>query len=413
MSDKQKKASDAVRWMSFGDWQDGRVRSGAKAAIWISLLFAVSFIGLSLPAVLELPKEVAKGNNLILLVLLFPLVGVASFLYFIRSVAAWRKFGVTELVLNPVPGCIGGDFGGYVDVPIQWGSELKVYLTLNCLKSTTTGSGKNRSTNVKAVWQREGLATLSPAAKGTRCAFRFAIPDDVPESEKSSSNYHYWLLQMECALPGIDFKRNFTVPIFNNDVPQFSSLKAEYAKQSNPLSEAPEGTVKIIKTTNGLQFYYPWYRHAKMAIMLMIFGAVFAAIGHYIGKEDGSFIFPVVFGGFGILMACMGLYVIGNTLTTTVNREGIQTIRNIYGFRFQRKLLKDEIVGLEREINSQMQGGSNYQVFYSIIAHSKDKRKITIADTLEGSRLADFVEQRIRSVLKLGENESLLDDWSS
>ena len=59
-----------------------------------------------------------------------------------------------------------------------------------------------------------------------------------------------------------------------------------------------------------------------------------------------------------------------------------------------------------------MQGGSNYRVFYSIITRSKNKRKITIADTLEGSWLADFVEQKIRSVLRLDDSESLLDDWS-
>jgi hypothetical protein len=412
MPDNQEKGSDETLWQALGDWENGRVRSGAKTAIWISLLFGVAFTAVSFPVVLKIPEEIAKGNYIILVALLFPLVGISALFWFVYSLAAWRKFGVTELILNPVPGCIGGDFGGYVDVPIGWRNNLKVCLTLNCLKTTTSGSGKNRSTNTKVVWQREGLASLLLAKDAVRCAFRFAIPEDLPESEKSSSSYHHWLLQMECELPGIDFKRNFTVPVFKQEVPQFSSLKTDYAKQSNPLDKAPEGTVKITGTANGLQFYYPWCRHARMAIMLMIFGGVFAAIGYFIGQEDASIIFPVVFGGVGILMVCIGLYVIGNTLTTLVSEEGIQTIRNIYGLRFKRKVVKENIVRLERTIKSQMQGGSNYRVFYSIIAHSKDKREITIADTLEGSRLADFVEQRIRSALKLEKDDSLVDDWS-
>jgi hypothetical protein len=32
---------------------------------------------------------------------------------------AWWKFGVTELVLNPAPGSIGGDLGGYVEKRIR------------------------------------------------------------------------------------------------------------------------------------------------------------------------------------------------------------------------------------------------------------------------------------------------------
>lgn len=400
-------------WQSIGNWKQGRVRSGAKIMIWISLLFGLAFTGISLPAVLKIPEELARDNYMILVALIFPLIGVSALVLFFYSLVAWRKFGITELVLNPVPGSIGGDFGGYVDLPIAWDKNIKVNLTLNCQQTTTTGSGKNRSTNTKVVWQREGLASLSLASKGMRCAFRFAIPDDLPESEKASSSYFHWLLQMECDLPGIDFKRNFSVPVFNYDTPQLSTLKAKYVKDSNPMEKAPEGTVSITATADGMQFYYPWHRHLRMAIMALIFGSVFATTGYFIGTTDAGLLFPVVFGGVGMLIVFFGMYTIGNTLTTTVSRDAIHVVRNVYGFRFQRKVAKDNIEQLERQIKSQMQGGTNYRVFYSIIAHCKDKRKITIADSLEGSRLTDYVEQRIKSALRLDDNKSLVDSWSS
>ena len=148
--------------------------------------------------------------------------------------------------------------------------------------------------------------------------------------------------------------------------------------------------------------------------MTLIFGMVFASIGYFIGANDGSFIFPVVFGGVGVLCIFIGLYVLGNTLTTRVHRHGINVVRNIYGIRFQRKVSKEDIVKIDRQIGSQIQGGSNYRVFYSIIAHTRDNRKITIADTLEGSRLADYIEQRIRSALEPdGRGSSLLEQWTS
>ena len=382
--------------------------------IWISLLFGVSFTGLGLPVSLQIPAEVASGNYIILVALLFPLVGISALVLFVYSVLAWRKFGVTELVLDPVPGSIGGDFGGFVNIPIKWQNKQLVNITLNCQHLVTTGSGKNRSTKTTVVWQREGIATLSPGRNGSICAFRFAIPCDLPESEKSSANYHQWLLQIECEMPGIDFKRNFVVPVFKGEEPQLSKVKAEYAKQSAPLEKAPESIVSITETAQGLQFYYPWYRHLWMGIMTFIFGVIFASVGYFIGENDDSFIFPVVFGGVGLLCILIGLYVLGNTLTTRVHQHGINVVRNIYGFRFQRNVSKEDIIKIDRQIGSQIQGGSNYRVFYSIIAHTRDNRQITIADTLEGSRLADYIEKRIRTALEPeNRGSSLLDQWSS
>lgn len=385
-------------WQSIGDWKNGRVHSGAKALIWLSLLFGVMFTGISIPGVLAIPDELSKHNYAVLAVLLFPLVGVSALGIFVYSVIAWRKFGSTEVILDPVPGSIGGDFGGYVDIPIPWAPNTILYITLNCQHITVTGSGKNRSTNTKVIWQREGIATLSPRTKATHCEFRFAIPDNLPQSEKSSSNYHQWLLQMDCELPGIDFKRSFTVPVFQTENPQLSSLKIDYAKNSAPLDKAPDGIVRITQTPQGLQFYYPWHRHLWMAILTLVFGSVFASVAYFIPEEAGI-IFPIVFGGVGSLCLLIGLYILGNTLTTTVTPQGINVVRNVYGIRFQRNVKTQEITQLDRQIKSQMNSGSGSRVYYSIIAHTRDDRKVTIADALAGSRLADFVEKRIHEAL--------------
>ncbi len=64
-------------------------------------------------------------------------------------------------------------------------------------------------------------------------------------------------------------------------------------------------------------------------------------------------------------------------------------------------------------IKSQRQGSTKHRVFYSIIAYTKDKHKITIADTLEPSRVTDFVEKKIQKALRLSDGRSdLLDSWS-
>ena len=390
----------AEKWMDIGEWKQGRIRSGAQSLIWISLLFGVAFTGLSAPAVLAIPDELAKENYMILVVLLFPLVGISALGLFVYSLMAWRKYGVTELILDPAPGSIGGDFGGRIETRIPYHADNKVNITLNCQRLRTTGSGKNRSTKTTTKWQREGLATINRSADGgTEIAFRFDIPENLPQSERASSNYHRWVLQLDCELPGIDFNRSFTVPVFETGKPLYSSLDIPYVKDSAPLQQAPAGKVQISQTADGMQFYYPWYRHLWPSIMLASIGTLFAVIGYFVGKESGDIIFPLAFGGIGSIVAIAGYYMMGNTLTTTVSPRGIHIIRNVFGLRFQRKARHDEITKLERNIGSQMQSGTKHTVYYTIKAHTKDGRKLTIADSLEGSRLADFIERKIRDAL--------------
>jgi hypothetical protein len=272
-------------------------------------------------------------------------------------------------------------------------------VTLDCQRIKTTGSGKNRSTRSSVIWQREGLASVTPGSPGTRCEFRFNIPPDLPQSEKASSDYHQWLLQLECELPGVDFKRSFVVPVFETGIPRRSSLQTGYIKDSEPLTQAPKSIVQINRTDEGLVFYYPWHRHLWMGLMMSLFGSIFVATAYFIGRESGDLIFPAAFGGIGGLFAISGLYVLGNTLTTTVSAQGIRIVRNIFGLQFQRNARRNEIRKLERRIGSQMQTGSTTRVYYAIDAHTRDGRKLTIADTLEGSRLADFVEEKIRQAL--------------
>jgi hypothetical protein len=386
-------------WQDIGDWKDGRVRSGAKALIWVSLLFGVAFTGISLPGVLAVPEEIAKGNYAILLVLLFPLVGLGALALFVHSIIAWRKFGLTEVVLDPLPGSIGGDFGGYLDIGIRWSRGLKMDVSLDCQHLRTTGSGKNRSTKTSVVWQRQGVATITPTPTGIRCQFRFDIPDDLPQSEAVSRDYHRWLLQLECDLPGVDFKRSFVVPIFRTPIAQRSSLEVGYVKDSAPLQRAPDNIVQIDNSGRGLVFYYPWYRHFWLGVIMTVIGTVFVLAGYFVGQESGELLFPIAFGGVGGVCAMIGLYNLGNTLTTTVTNRGIRIVRSVFGIRFQRKAARQDITRLERRIGSQVQTGSSMRVYYAIDAYTRDNRKITIADTLEGSRLADFVEAMIKDAL--------------
>ena len=77
--------------------------------MFVRWLFAVAFIGFSVPLVLVLPKELAGGNWPALIAVLFPLVGVGMLYSAIVRTLEWRRVGRLALVLDPFPGSLGGD----------------------------------------------------------------------------------------------------------------------------------------------------------------------------------------------------------------------------------------------------------------------------------------------------------------
>ena len=332
-------------WQDVGDWKDGRVRSSARAMIWVSLIFAVAFIGLGLPASLAIPAELDKGNTLALVALLFPLVGFAALAVFVHSLIGWHKFSASEIVLDPAPGSIGGDFGGRIETRIRYRHDMRVNIVLSCQHQRTTGSGKNRSTHTSIKWQREGVAATRRCSRdGTELSFRFAIPEGLPQSEPKSSDFHSWLLQIECEQPGVDFKRSFTVPVFESALPQLSGLDVPYARDSDPLQEAPRSIVRISTSSEGIRFYYPWHRRWGTALFMVLFGAIFVSAGLLAGAQSGGILFPLIFGFVGGLVALIGVYMIGNTLTTTVSSRGVESVRRIYGVSLRRRASREDTV---------------------------------------------------------------------
>ena len=84
-------AHELPLWQTDPDWRDNRIASTARGAMFVRWLFAVAFIGISVPLVLVLPEELADGNWPALIAVLFPLVGVGMLYSAIVRTLEWRR----------------------------------------------------------------------------------------------------------------------------------------------------------------------------------------------------------------------------------------------------------------------------------------------------------------------------------
>jgi len=207
-------------WLQRPDWRSGRIESGGKAAMIGMSLFALVWLLITSPALFVLPEELKNGNYVALLVLVFPLVGLALLLMAAYKVLHWLKFGNVLLILESTPGRIGGELRGHLEIPAPVESRLGINLRLRCVRQITTGSGKGARTREEVLWEHSQIALPSKPweKQRTEAPVRFRIPADTQETDYSNPRDKVlWRLEASAEAPGVDLGAQFEVPVFRTD----------------------------------------------------------------------------------------------------------------------------------------------------------------------------------------------------
>ncbi|MCB1035804.1 MAG: hypothetical protein KDD47_18425, partial [Acidobacteria bacterium] len=117
---------------------------------------------------------------------------------------------------------IGGPLRGVIRIPSRLPQPEEGFLIrLSSIRKTRTGSGKNRSTSERVLWQDQ-LVLDRPltgnALSGTVLPVLFAIPYDAEESNSENTDRQtIWRLEVEAEIPGVDLDQSFEVPVFRTD----------------------------------------------------------------------------------------------------------------------------------------------------------------------------------------------------
>ncbi len=391
-------------WQWEPRWRDNRIRSNAKGEMGFLWGLAIFWNAISSPPLFAIPEELSKGNYGILVVLLFTAVGLGLVYYALKKTLEWRRFGVTELMLDPFPGSIGGDVGGAVELALSASQDSKFSAELTCQHVYTRRSGNKSETRRSVVWQDQQQIRLEPGMRGARLRFCFEVPAGLPQSESASSNYHEWQLHLSGDLPGVDLERTFDIPVFALDQPQRSRLPVD-REAPRPAPEIPTGVMQMETMEDGLELYYPPLRSAGIAAMLLLFGLGFGGMGGYFLLADlrnGPPAFMMaIFAGVGSLMLLGGLYKLGNSLRVRVTPRGLQVVRRVYGLSFESRVSAQEIQSIEKRVGWQQQRGTRTKVMYQVQAIKRNGATISLGDSLPNAGAAEQVVAAIRQALAL------------
>lgn len=392
-------------WQARAEWMDNRIRSSARSALRVAWGFAIFWNAISSPIPFILPAELAKGNQLAWIAIIFPVVGLGLLAWAIRQTLNWRRFGTTLLEMDPFPGAIGGDVGGTVELRLAYNPKYRFRVTLTCNHVTTIRTRDGSETVRDAKWQDEQLAEVQPGMHGTRLRFLFKPPGDLPESSAGDASWYEWNIQISASLPGTDFDRSWEVPVFDNAGPQTARAQIRSRTLEADSLELPDTVVRMRETGAGLELYYPCLRHPGMALGTLVTGGGFAGFAwlfHVAGEADGmSVLFIGLFAVAGVLLFIWGLYLAGNSLRVTAGRQGLRVERGIFGLRFARHVAADEVTGIEKSIGIQVRQGNRVRAYYRILVRTRDGRRITAGNGIPGVSRVDAIIRRIHQALDL------------
>ncbi len=365
------------------------VVSNATAGVIGLWLFATFWNAIGVPAsVLALGQELPKGNYPVLAILIFPLAGLGLVVFAILKTLEWRRFGKVALVMDPYPGAIGGEMAGSIDIPVPHLPGHRYQATLACVRSYYSGSGKNRSRREEVLWQEEGVPQGGSSAAGTRLFVRFKIPAGLPASEEPAGSYHFWRLHLEGDMPGVDLSRSFEVPMQPGTAATGMFTDRSFTPENGPPPELPPSTVRVSRDAHGTLFMFPSGRMKGASILLLAFGSIFLAVPLLAGDQ-----MPLLprglFGLVAVTILLVGLWLPFNSLLVRAGPREIESERRWAGIPlFRHGAPKPMLARLQRIKGMSSSSGGKTTIYYRLQLHTRDGRRITVAENLKGSRLA-------------------------
>ena len=383
-------------WLARPDWAAGKIKSTSTVPVGFFLLWSFLALAMSTPAVLAIPKEWQKGNHLILIVLLFPVV---AFYLLGCSFVKWRsrrRFGDCFFEPAQIPAPLGGALEGMIQTGARLKLEQGLHLAISCIRRTVSGSGESRSVNETILWQDEKVFAANadlpePEPGHTGIPVHFKLPTDQPECFTRSGEAVFWRLEAKAKMSGPDFSATFDVPVF-----KIAGVTAEDVDETDPtaalqmpieeIRRDEHSKIQITDGPNGREFYFPAARNIGAAIFTTVLFLAFAGgLGAMIVYHV-PIVFKIGVGLFAVILGCFTFSLWFKSTRITIDSTGVRATNHWLFFSRKRQFDAGEVVRIETKVGM-TSGSQTYQDLKLITQSSGFTLASGIASTVEANWL--------------------------
>jgi len=285
-------------WMWHAPWRTTRIASQGRSRLGVALGFALLWNLVSVPLLLIIPQEFADGNRLALVGLIFPLIGAGLIVWAAREFIRRRRFGDSVLGLDELPVPLGGRLRATLEVPARL-SDRQLDVELACMHLYRTGTGRDRRTREDTLWEDHAQVATRAGTHpgGTAARIDMPLPFDQPVARpRPADDRIVWRLTVRADEPGVDFRADFDLPVFETATTAVARADPDAALASRVgRDDWRETGVEHGWVAGGQRFYFPRLRLISAGLGALLFALVFCGVGVGLVLGAGQPIFGGIF----------------------------------------------------------------------------------------------------------------------
>ncbi len=375
----------------------------AFAILWNLIAAPATFLG-AVPAIRE-------GRAIAWVALIFPFAGAALLIWAVHLTLRFWRFGVSWLELESGTATLGGPLCARIAAP-RLAEDSTVLLTLTCINRVVTGSGSDRSTWEKVVWQEEQTVAregLEPGPDGEVIPVSFRLPVDAPPTRSDNPNDRIvWRLEARARLAGVDYDERFEVPV--SAAPPGESTSRDQQSGAVPAPTRPETSRIIVEPCpeGGTRFVLPAGRNIKATLVMALFASIFCGGGglflFLVRSGLRGNVFGIIVGSvIGIVLVPVTLLLILITLHTGFLRTsvwagpaGLTIASRLLGLSWTLRAPSGEIGDIALKVGMQV----GMTPYYDLKIGRANVRALTIAAMLRDKREAEWLAAEIKAALR-------------
>lgn len=398
-------------WLKNVAWSGNRITVSGKHS-WIFLIvFGVVWSVVSDYGIFEIPSALSDDWLKGVVLIAFCSLGYIVMAYGLYSFFAQLKFRKSYITLDPFPGSLNGDVGGYLQLNIPFGRLRGQFipLILSCRSKHQRREGGKTNISYSCLYQLQGVADIRVSSEGgTRLYFRFDLegaPENLPESQLPADSYCYWEISAEIALPGINFNHAFEVPVYrcnkkseSDAVKRIDSAQVPVAKfEQNPASDSHSTIIK--KTATGIEVLSPPAKKNANDTAFIVVGVVFFIVGVTAGIYGAPFIFALLFTLIGAGCLSTGVYNLFSSLRVSISYSGITVKSSFLKYQLSKKSFSKRLVlNIELAVNNHQEHDLSYKVVAEYLEDGKNK-KIVLAKNIRNIKIGKSILSKLNSAI--------------
>ncbi len=402
---KQANASQdppAEPWLAKEEWRTGRIRTSAASA-WGALIMAGFWNLISMPVFYMAATDGDAEWYVLLVVGIFPLIGVVLIATACYLGLHYWKWGVSEFEMAAVPGVLGGPLAGVIHVPRSIEAAEGIVIRLACVRSESDGETQK----VTTLWEEERTIVrnlYTPGGARTLIPVQFVIPYDLPDSDAKGVT---WKLSAAAKTVGIDYQSEFDVPVFKTAAssPTPSTIEIDDGKLFAPITLASIAKGASASVEEDLpdrkRLDFPMARQRGLSFGISLFTLIW--IGACVGLfySDAPRLFPWVFSGFALILLPILLATVLERTRLEYGARGVKYTRRIAGFGRERTVAPEEIASVTAIKSGVSSGATTY---WKVELLERGGTRHTLATAIPKRQLAERLAEEIAAATGISQS---------